>query len=366
MKADEPVRAGTRSQPGGSRLPAEGLVDAPAAFTPSVWGIHDSQNPPRDPRPSGCGYFRIVMPFDQLRANGWKAEYATNTPPARVAEFRVLVAERLDKPEVLGDWRRRRLQHKLVYELDDDLWHVSPLNWAAYRTYGLNSVKDAAAMCCRFSDLVTVTTEPLAAEVRRQSGNPNVQVIPNYISASLLSMERPRREHVTIGWMGGASHTLDLAQVAPAVRRVMEQDQSLRLHVVGSDFRPTLGMIRSRHTQWEAHPHDMYKHLDFDIGLAPIEHSQFNESKSYLKALEYAALGIPVIASNFGPYPEFVIDGVTGFLVSKERHWRDRIRLLATDADLRESMGTKARELAAQHTIEGNWQKWAAAYGSLL
>jgi hypothetical protein len=36
------------------------------------------------------------------------------------------------------------------------------------------------------------------------------------------------------------------------------------------------------------------------------------------------------------------------------------------DADLRESMGAKARELAAQHTIEGNWQKWADAYQEVL
>ena len=365
MKADEPVRAGARSQPGGSGLDAERLVVPPAAPL-SVWGIHDSQNPPNDPRPSGCGYFRIVLPFDQLKANGWKAEYATNTPPARVAEFKVLVAERLDKPEVLGDWRRRKLQHKLVYELDDDLWHVSPLNTMAYRTYGIRSVQDAAAMCCTFSDMVTVSTEPLAEEVRKQSGNDNVVVIPNFISAALLEMERPRREHFTIGWMGGASHSLDLAVVAPAVRRVMEADTSLRLHVVGSDFRPTLGQIRARHTKWEACPADMYRHLDFDVGLAPIEATQFNESKSYLKALEYGALGIPVIASDFGPYREFVVDGVTGFLVGKEKQWRDRIRLLAADADLRESMGAKARELAAQHTIEGNWDKWAAAYRSLL
>jgi glycosyltransferase involved in cell wall biosynthesis len=92
----------------------------------------------------------------------------------------------------------------------------------------------------------------------------------------------------------------------------------------------------------------------------------FNESKSPLKALEYAAMGIPVIASDFGPYPEFVVHGVTGFLAKREKDWRDHIRELAADADLRESMGKKARELAAQHTIEGNWHRWAAAYQEVL
>jgi glycosyltransferase involved in cell wall biosynthesis len=61
-----------------------------------------------------------------------------------------------------------------------------------------------------------------------------------------------------------------------------------------------------------------------------------------------------------------VIDGVTGFLVSKKGQWVDRIRLLAADDALRESMGAKAREIAAQHTIEGNWHKWAAVYQEAL
>jgi glycosyltransferase involved in cell wall biosynthesis len=57
---------------------------------------------------------------------------------------------------------------------------------------------------------------------------------------------------------------------------------------------------------------------------------------------------------------------VTGFLVRSKSEWRDRIRELVADEDLRESMGAKARELAAQHTIEGNWHRWAAAYQEVL
>jgi glycosyltransferase involved in cell wall biosynthesis len=94
--------------------------------------------------------------------------------------------------------------------------------------------------------------------------------------------------------------------------------------------------------------------------------TEFNQGKSAIKALEMAARGIPVIASNFGPYPEFIVDGVTGFLVKTAKQWRDRIRELVADEDLRRSMGEKARELAAGHTIEGNWHRWADAYRSLL
>jgi glycosyltransferase involved in cell wall biosynthesis len=332
----------------------------------SVWGIHDAQTE-RNPIPTACGYHRIVLPFDQLKAHGWKARYQAFTPPGAIADYKLVVAERLDRPQVLGSWRRLAARHRLAYEIDDDIWHVDPANAGAHRTYGTLSIQDAAEQAITCTELVTVTTEPLAHVIREKTGHPNVVVIPNYLPEAVLKLERKRNQHVTIGWTGGVSHTWDVSMVARPVRHVMDKDRSLRLHIIGSDFRPTFGLaVMARHTDWVPNPADYHALLDFDIGLAPLFPTAFAESKSYLKALDYAAMGIPVIASDFGPYREFVIDGVTGFLVGKEKQWRDRIRELVADADLRESMGAKARELAAQHTIEGNWGKWAAAYERVL
>jgi glycosyltransferase involved in cell wall biosynthesis len=340
-------------------------VNPAPEFTSSVWGIHDAQSE-TDHRPTGCGFYRVVLPLDQLKAHGWKVHYQAFAPPPRIGEYKLVVGERLDRPQVLGAWRRLRQAHKLVYELDDDIWTIDPANAHAHSVYSRHSVQDAVENAITTSDLVTVTREPLAETIRERTGHANVKVIGNYVPGFVLGLERRRREHVTIGWTGGVSHTWDVALIARAVRRVMNTDPSLRLHIVGSDFRPTFGHLHARHTAWEPDPMDYYQHLDFDIGLAPIAATDFNLSKSHLKCLEYAAMGIPVVASDFGAYREFVIDGVTGFLVSKEKHWRDRIRELAADASLRESMGAKARELAAQHTIEKNWHKWAAAYQEVL
>lgn len=347
---------------------AVGTAPGPVTmFTSSAWGIHDAQNPAdKNPLPSGCGFYRIVLPFEQLKAHGWDVHWQAGEPPPEAGKYKLIAAERLDNPDVLGTWRRLRQRHRLVYEIDDDVWNVDTLNAQAYRVYSRWSVQDAVENCCAISDLVTVTTEPLAELIRTQTGQQNVKVIPNFIPASVLDIERPRREHVTIGWTGGISHSWDVAMIARPVRAVLDRDYSLRLHIVGSDYRPTLGHLHARWTDWEPSPHDYYKRIDFDIGLAPIAPSKFNESKSWLKAIEYGALGIPVIASDFGPYREYVVDGVTGFLVKTEKQWRDRIRELVADQALRETMGAKARELAAQHTIEEHWVKWAAAYQEVL
>jgi len=91
----------------------------------------------------------------------------------------------------------------------------------------------------------------------------------------------------------------------------------------------------------------------------------FARAKSAVKALEYAALGIPVIASDVGPYREFVLDGVTGYLVRRDHEWERRLRDLANDDAMRIEMGAKAREHARDWTIQANWRHWEQAMRTL-
>jgi glycosyltransferase involved in cell wall biosynthesis len=338
---------------------------------PSAWGIHDAQGPD-NPRPSGCGlpgYYRILLPFRQLAANGWQARCQAGTPPpADVADYKIIVGERLDRGEAQGFWRRWRATHRLVYELDDDVYNVNPENWSAYRVYGRAVIQDTVTHLAEVADLITVSTEPLAEVMRQHTGNPNIAVLPNCIPAAMLDMTRPRRKHPVIGWTGGASHSFDVQIIAPTVREFLRKNRDWRLHIVGTDYRATFAVPEDqmRFTPWESDPADYYQHLDFDIGLVPLTGSVFDRSKSAVKAMELGALGIPVICSDVEAYRGYVVDGVSGFLARRPQSWAERLKELAADRALRESMGAKARDQARHHTIEGNWQRWAAAYAPLL
>jgi glycosyltransferase involved in cell wall biosynthesis len=139
--------------------------------------------------------------------------------------------------------------------------------------------------------------------------------------------------------------------------------------MIGSDFRSAVRHERCGFVPWTHITTDepgYFSSLDFDIGLAPVTSSAFNRSKSFLKALEYGARGIPVIASDFEPYSSFVLHGVTGFLVKAGHEWGRYLAELAGDAGLRESMGAKAKEQARSWCIEDGWRKWETAYQSLL
>ncbi len=133
------------------------------------------------------------------------------------------------------------------------------------------------------------------------------------------------------------------------------------MHWIGWDFGSTIGDV-GRFTPWRANVWEYYANIDFDIGVIPLSGHPFNESKSHIKALEYAALGIPTIASDSAPSRDFVQDGVTGYLCRTQDEWRARLRELVNDADARDEMGAAARKVAAGWTIQDGWRHWNDAY----
>jgi len=326
---------------------------------------------------SGCAWYRMVLPHRELGKHGWDVTWGNGSlergrgfTTVETAGHDVIVGQRLDKPGAAHVWRECRTgTSRIVYEQDDDVFSIGPHNFNAYRVYSQEAVRDVVAHALEVSDLVTTTTETLAQVLREY--NPAVAVLPNCIPAWVCEEDRARRDRPCVGWVGGGSHGLDVGLIASPVRRFLKRFPRWQLHLIGTDYRPTFKVPAGRavFTRWiqvNDDPDGYYRLPDFDIGLAPLTPDTFNMSKSPLKALEYGAMGIPVIASDWHPYRDYIRHGETGFLVKRDHEWLEYLGILAADEALREKMGAAARELARQFTIEGNWQRWDAAYRSLF
>jgi glycosyltransferase involved in cell wall biosynthesis len=314
-----------------------------------LFGFHDG---------AGGAYYRVLLAFDALRDLGGH-EIDTNCGwDERCAASEVIVSQKLTQVHALPLWRRLAPGHKLVYELDDDLWSIDRLNLSAWYTHNAATI-DAAEQAMMIANLVQVSTDPLAEKVRKF--NPNVVILPNHIDGRLLQLKRPQRDKLTIGWAGGDSHIRDLAMIADPLRRVLRDNPQAEFHNIGTDFR-RLMEVPGRFTQWKLAVWDYYTTIDFDIGLAPLAKTPFNESKSHIKALEYMALGIPVIASDLAPYNQLVRHGVNGFLVRQPHQWRSYLRQLINDPSMREEMGRNGKQTAAKWTIQEGWRLWEKAY----
>jgi len=310
----------------------------------------------------GSGYYRFYLPFHHLsRATGHRVmlpEPGVKFTPTveQLIGVDVVVGQRFCGPNGIGQWQAWRGHTRLVYEIDDDMLHPDAANGLPHLHDPL--VRDSFKVCIAASDLVTVSTEPLAEVMLRY--NPNVRIIPNFIDGDLLYTDRVRNDRVTVGWAGGQSHLRDWAVHADPIA-VALRGNDVDVHFVGIDYSPLL-KLEGRYTPWHPDVWTYFKSIDFDIGLCPLADTQFNRCKSHLKALEYMALGIPVVASNQPAYRDLVIDGVTGYLVSTPDEWRSRLIDLINDEAMRTEMGAKGREVAANWTIQQGWKLWRDAY----
>jgi len=140
---------------------------------------------------------------------------------------------------------------------------------------------------------------------------------------------------------------------------VMDEDPSLirwyeRLEVSGRDI------PYPRFVRWLRH------RVTWDFALAPLVANEFNEAKSAIKFLEYAALGVPGIFSDVGEYGSTIEHGETGLLVASDRlqDWEQAIFELASNPPLRERLATNARrELLNKHLLGDAVPIWLSVIG---
>lgn len=253
----------------------------------------------------------------------------------------------------------------VVVELDDDMQALSPRHvlWPA-----IQPVKNPALNwrvlreACARADLVTVSTPALA----ERYGLPGrVQVIPNHIPASYLDVERFEHDGLVVGWSGTvATHPYDLQVTRGAVAKAVAA-AGAEFTVIGAEA----GVQRALALTSEPWPVGFLRlpwypvgMAQFDVGIVPLEASMFNEAKSYLKGLEFAALGVPFVASSTAPYRWLAQQGV-GQVAVKAKGWDQALRRLLASATVRDDQAARGREWAKGQTIEGNAGMWMEAWG---
>jgi glycosyltransferase involved in cell wall biosynthesis len=316
---------------------------------------------------NGCGQYRIGLPMWCLGLAGHDARAFTVLEGDPPEDLDILVGQLIWDEERSAFWqeqaRREDRNFGMVFEMDDDIWTVHSSNEMAlgYRDPVLQRRFEDNI---RVADAVTVTSNHLAEIVSKF--NPNVYVIPNCIDFALLSYQKPATERLTVGWAGGSSHKQDFEAVKSGLRSFLKRNPDIDMHFIGQSYAEEVGRPDARFTGWSVNLVEYLQNIDFTIGLAPLAFHRFNRSKSDLKFLEYSALGIPVVASDFGPYAESVIHGVTGFLVSRPHEWSQYLRDLVNDEAMRTEIGINAKTWAATRIIQSNYWRWEAVYRQVL
>lgn len=330
----------------------------------------------------GTFHYRLRIPGEELCSLGHEVKVSQHLNGWATEEADVVVGHRLCQPGAVKTWdvvcRTLRARGAVsVYEVDDDLFSIAPRANPLGLPLRHPDVQQAMKAAIRMSDIVTVSTEPLAEVMRkvRQDADPaTVHVVPNCVSPGTFNVRRrrPPAWSTMYGWQGSITHERDWLEARDAVVQVLSEDwRTTRLRFVGTYyldglFRDGRPVGKIDHQPWTINIDEHYQRVaDFDVTLAPLERTPFNRSKSALRIIESLAVGVPVIASDVPAYRGWLVDGVTGFYARSTAQWVDAMRKLQ-DPDRRAEMAAAGREAAKAWSIEAHAHRWVDAYRSLL
>lgn len=287
---------------------------------------------------------------------------------------------------------------KVVYDLDDNLFNISPfsphykdfgimpvefdalgggkgLMWqhgtAGFDVFKNRQMRKSFVEIVRAASCVTVTTEPLARVYRRM--NDNVRVIPNAIDFAVWEKPPIRwdRDEVRLLYTGAANHQEDWLFVSPVLVELQKECPKLKIVLVGHDWKNIqngLDYSRVETHPWadiEAYPYLM-RSLCPDIGIAPISAIDFNDCRSSIKWLEYSALKAATVASAYGPYKRDCVDGRNALLVEGREQWKKALKKLITDKPYRKALAARALEdCKRRYDLDYVVDEWAAAFTSV-
>ncbi|MCL5291456.1 MAG: glycosyltransferase [Actinobacteria bacterium] len=306
-----------------------------------------------------CSWYRAHVPGVELQKRGYEVALVIRRDWALCDAADVIVFEKTSSGSALEDLVRYKEAGKLIaYDIDDNIWNLNPAN-PAYPYYSVETTRNNLAASLRMADVVTVTTPQLADAVSKF--NRNVRIIPNCLPDENWNVGFEDDGVLTVGWAGSITHWEDLKTISNIIEQTLDGFPQVEFAVAGMASYPFSNHQRIR--KLEAVKLEEYPKLlsKFDIALAPLTDDSFNACKSDLKFLEYAALGLPVIASKVAAYESSVDHGRNGFLARNPKDWLKYLRRLINDEGLREEIGAAARKFAESRFMSGNIGLWESA-----
>lgn len=178
-----------------------------------------------------------------------------------------------------------------------------------------------------------------------------VRLLPTVVETRSYRVRPVRRTGpLTIGWIGAPPNVVYLESLRPVLKKLAERIP-MRLLLLGPSRFDCPG-VEVRCRPWKHYgsiAEEVDDLMEFDIGIMPLRDDAFAAGKCALKAIQYMACGIPVVASPVGVNAEVVRDGVCGYVASSPIEWYERLSALLADPDLRQRMGEAGRARAEAH-----------------
>jgi len=310
--------------------------------------------------------YRAVIPMRAVEARGhdvrWnlKSDTAFDVPGLLACDV-VLIHRYWDADVQKLARRLGDAGVAIVWDNDDDIAAV-PRESAQYRRVGgARGARIVAGMTrmMALADLVTTPSGVLAERYRALGVGP-VRVLGNQVPDHFPDAARRAKsgDAVTIGWTAGLEHKLDLDRLGLRSTLQALLDADRRVEVVSAGL--PLGLEgRYRHVRGVMLDELALHNAQYDIAIAPLADIAMNQARSDIKVKEYAAAGVPWLASPVGPYR--ALGEKEGGRLVPDDAWQAELARLVDDARGRRKLAKRAAKWGAGETIRKHAGAWESA-----
>ena len=340
-----------------------------------------------------CTHYRVNQKREVFERAGLKLEvfaqddvlgFLDALPGAKAAIFYRLPATPTNVRAILY---ARALGMPTLYDIDDlifDAEHypepietygglVSEAFYCSLQM-GVPLFRAAMSLC----DMALASTTALAASMEPVVRSGRAFVLPNGLDSHNepyldLSIPRVRRSSDVVLFYGSGTkaHNADFLDLAgDALAELMQADPSIKLIIMGYlalDERFESLNDRIVFLDWSKDIESYWSVLrEADINLAVLASAPTTDCKSEIKWLEAAALGLPSIVSSTHRYREVLEDGTDCLMAANAGEWREALRRLVYDVELRRGIAAKARAKArALYSLDANASRLRDIIGQL-
>jgi hypothetical protein len=212
----------------------------------------------------------------------------------------------------------------------------------------------AVRWMCERAAWVTPGNRYLAEFVGRYTDR--CTIIPTVIDTDeYRAVSAPAGAVPRVGWSG--SDQSIHATLVPFLPQLAEIQRSLDFElVVITNTRPQIETpgLKWSFLKWSVDS-EVAGLQSLDVGLMPLADDAFQRGKCGLKALQYMAVGRPVVASPVGVNAEIVEHERTGFHATGDGDWAAALRALVASAEKRAAMGAAGRRRCEESYSIRRW-----------
>ncbi len=228
----------------------------------------------------------------------------------------------------------------LVIDFDDahHLYYKNMTSTAIGRMFS-NKTDDLI----RSADAVVVGNATLA-NYATHVGARNISLVPSAVDVAkyeTVVLPHNKTDKLILGWIGTP---VTAAQSLPLIREPLRKflsESGASCLLMGADPNVDYGFPAEHITWSEAGEVEFMAKVD--VGLCPLEDTEWNRGKSGYKIIQYMAAGKPSVVSPVGIAAEIVSHKKTGIKCTTEQEWLIALKELSENTGLRSDMGTQAQ-----------------------